>query len=84
MPAPRLLSAASLLGRRLWRAVREVANAEKVLLIDLNAMSRDYYEKLGPEKSKSAFVDNTHTNGALEFVRFVAEALCRADATLAP
>ena len=65
-------------------AVREVAKEEKVMLIDLNAMSRTFYESLGPDKSKSAFVDNTHTNeyGGFEFARFIAETLRREDSVL--
>jgi lysophospholipase L1-like esterase len=61
------------------QAVREVAAEEKVALIDLNARSARFYESLGPEKSKTAFVgnDNTHTNayGALELARCVADAI---------
>ena len=66
-------------------AVREVAKEEKVMLIDLNAMSRTFYESLGPDKSKSAFVDNTHTNefGAYEFARFIAESIKKSDLGLA-
>ncbi|GAA4429162.1 rhamnogalacturonan acetylesterase [Pontibacter saemangeumensis] len=37
-------------------AVRQTAEEENVALIDLNAMSREFYEALGPEKSKKAFV----------------------------
>jgi len=37
-------------------AMRQTAKEEKVLLIDLNAMSKDLYEALGPENSKKAFV----------------------------
>ncbi len=37
-------------------AVRQVATEKKVPLIDLNAMSRPFYEALGPENSKKAFV----------------------------
>ncbi|WP_210520284.1 rhamnogalacturonan acetylesterase [Hymenobacter terricola] len=58
-------------------AARKVAEEEKVALIDLNAMSAKFYEALGPEESKKAFVhypantypgqpqalaDNTHFN----------------------
>ena len=65
-------------------AVREVAKEEKAVLIDLNAMSGKFYESLGPEKSKSAFVDNTHSNeyGAFEFARFIAESIRRDDSVL--
>jgi lysophospholipase L1-like esterase len=37
-------------------AMRQLAAEENVLLIDLNAMSKDLYEALGPEMSKKAFV----------------------------
>lgn len=58
-------------------AVRQTAREEKVAMIDLNAMSKAFYEALGPERSKKAFVqypagtfpgqdkelkDNTHFN----------------------
>lgn len=59
-------------------AARKVASEEKVPLIDLNAMSTQFYDALGVEPSKKAFVhypantfpgqtqplaDNTHFNG---------------------
>jgi lysophospholipase L1-like esterase len=37
-------------------AMRQTAKEEGVALIDLNAMSKVLYEALGPEKSRSAFV----------------------------
>lgn len=37
-------------------AMRQLAAKENVPLIDLNAMSREFYEALGPENSKKAFV----------------------------
>ncbi len=37
-------------------AVRQTAAEEHVALIDLNAMSKQFYEALGPERSKKAFV----------------------------
>ncbi len=58
-------------------AMRQLAAKENVPLIDLNAMSKDFYEALGEEDSKKAFVhypantfsnqteplaDNTHFN----------------------
>lgn len=58
-------------------AMRQTAQEEKVLLLDLNAMSKILYEAWGPEPSKKAFVhypantfpgqekkleDNTHFN----------------------
>lgn len=54
-------------------AVRRVAKEEKVPLIDLNTMSKSFYEALGPETSKKAFVDNTHHNnyGSYELAKCV-------------
>src|SRR5205823_802516 len=40
-------------------AVRRAAKELNAPLIDLNAMSKPFYEALGPEGSKKAFVDNT-------------------------
>jgi len=37
-------------------AMRQTAAEEKVPLIDLNAMSKVFYEAMGPENSKKAFV----------------------------
>ncbi|MCC9135572.1 rhamnogalacturonan acetylesterase [Pontibacter silvestris] len=37
-------------------AARQTAKEENVALIDLNAMSKAFYEAMGPEKSKKAFV----------------------------
>ena len=37
-------------------AMRQLAKEQNVPLIDLNAMSKDLYEALGPEQSKKAFV----------------------------
>lgn len=37
-------------------AVRQTAREEQVALIDLNAMSKRFYEALGPNESKKAFV----------------------------
>ncbi|MEO8624660.1 MAG: hypothetical protein ABI625_26495, partial [bacterium] len=37
-------------------AVRQTASEEHVALIDLNAMSKQFYEALGPDRSKKAFV----------------------------
>jgi lysophospholipase L1-like esterase len=66
-------------------AMRQTAREEKVALIDLNAMSKDFYEALGPEASKKAFVDNTHTNeyGAYELARCVAEGIQKSKLGLA-
>jgi lysophospholipase L1-like esterase len=60
-------------------AVRQVAREEKVALIDLNEMSKAFYEALGPEKSALAFKegDGTHHNnyGAYELARCVVEGI---------
>lgn len=62
------------------RAARETAAAEHAAFIDLNALSKPFYEALGPEASASAFaapggkVDNTHHNnyGSYELARCIA------------
>lgn len=60
-------------------AVRQVANEEKVPLIDLNLMSKALYEKWGPEPSKLAFApnDNTHHNdyGSYELAKCIVEGI---------
>src|SRR6185437_8982956 len=60
-------------------AVRQAAREEDAPLIDLNAMSKPFYEALGPEGSKKAFVDNTHHNnyGSYELARCVVEGIRR-------
>jgi lysophospholipase L1-like esterase len=66
-------------------AVRQVAKEEGVPLIDLNALSRPFYEALGVEGSKQAFVDNTHHNnyGSYELARCVVEGIKAAKLDLA-
>jgi lysophospholipase L1-like esterase len=58
-------------------AVRQAAQEENVPLIDLNALSKPFYEALGPENSRKAFVDNTHHNnyGSYELARCVVEGI---------
>jgi lysophospholipase L1-like esterase len=58
-------------------AVHQVAEEERVPLIDLNAMSKPFYEALGVEGSKKAFVDNTHHNnyGSYELARCIVEGI---------
>jgi hypothetical protein len=60
-------------------AVRQTAREEKCALIDLHAMSKRFYEALGPERSVRAFApgDNTHHNdyGAYELARCVVESI---------
>jgi lysophospholipase L1-like esterase len=66
-------------------AVRRTAREENVPLIDLNAMSKPFYEALGPEGSKKAFVDNTHHNnyGSYELARCIVEGMKQAKLGLA-
>lgn len=69
-------------------AVRQVAREKSIALIDLHAMSKDFYEALGAEKSAVAFstvdgkVDGTHHNayGAYELAKCIAKSI----ATLQP
>lgn len=62
-------------------AVREVAAEEGVALIDLHAMSAQFYEALGPEVAPRAFNDDgrdaTHHNnyGAYELARCVVKGI---------
>jgi lysophospholipase L1-like esterase len=62
-------------------AMRAVAAAEKIALIDLEAASRAFYEALGPEKSPLAFSnagkDATHHNnyGAYELAAVIAQGI---------
>ena len=66
-------------------AMRQVAREEQVALIDLHEFSREFYETLGPETIKRAFVDQTHSNeyGAYEFARFIAERIKHSELDLA-
>ncbi len=56
-------------------AVRQVAAEEKAALIDLHAMSKPFYEALGPQESLKAFApnDGTHHNnyGSYELAKCV-------------
>ncbi len=67
------------------QAVRQTAEEEHLALIDVNAMSKPFYEALGPEGSKKAFVDNTHHNsyGSYELARCVVEGIKAAGLPLA-
>jgi lysophospholipase L1-like esterase len=60
-------------------AVRQAAREEKVPLIDLNAMSKSFYEALGSEASKQAFApgDGTHHNsyGSYELAKCIVEGI---------
>jgi lysophospholipase L1-like esterase len=65
-------------------AARQSAMELKVPFIDLNAMSKPFYEALGPERSKAAFaesasgkIDNTHHNsyGSYELAKLVVKGM---------
>jgi lysophospholipase L1-like esterase len=60
-------------------AVRQAAKEENVSLIDLTAMSKDFYEALGKERSGLAFKDGdgTHHNnyGAYELAKMIVESI---------
>lgn len=68
-------------------AVREVAKEEGLPLIDLHAMSKVFYEALGPEKSLLAFKpgDGAHHNayGSYELAKCVVEGVRQAKLPLA-
>jgi lysophospholipase L1-like esterase len=58
-------------------AVRQTAKEEKLPLIDLNNMSKTFYEALGPENVKKAFQDTTHHNnyGSYELAKCIVEGI---------
>ena len=64
-------------------AVRLVAKEQKTALIDLNAMSKILYERLGPEKTKNLFptihgqVEGTHHNnfGSYELAKCIIQGI---------
>jgi lysophospholipase L1-like esterase len=63
------------------QAVRDVAAQDKVALIDLDLMSRGFYEALGPDAAPRAFADEgrdaTHHNpyGAYQLAKCVAQGI---------
>jgi lysophospholipase L1-like esterase len=63
-------------------AVRQAAKEEKVALIDLNAMSKPFYEALGPEDAHLAFAgsDKTHHSnyGSYELAKCIVEGIRQA------
>jgi lysophospholipase L1-like esterase len=69
-------------------AMRVVGREEGVAVIDLNAMSRRYYESLGPDAAARVFADDgrdkTHFNdaGAYALARCLVDGIRAADATL--
>ncbi len=65
-------------------AVREVAKSENCALVDLNAMSRVFYQALGPDLAK-AFQDGTHHNnyGSYELAQCVVEGVKKDNLPLA-
>jgi lysophospholipase L1-like esterase len=68
-------------------AVRQVAAGEHIVLIDLNAMSKPFYEALGTIDARRAFAgkDTTHHDnyGSYELAKCVAQALKDAKSPLA-
>ncbi len=60
-------------------AVRQAAKEEHVPLIDLNVMSKPFYEALGPAEAKKAFApgDATHHNnyGSYELAKCIVEGI---------
>jgi len=68
-------------------AVRRVAKEQKVPLIDLNAMSKLFYEALGPTDAHLAFAgsDTTHHDnyGSYELAKCVVEGIRQAELPLA-
>jgi lysophospholipase L1-like esterase len=69
-------------------AMRIVGREENVAVIDLNAMSREYYESLGPERAAGSFADDgrdkTHFNetGAIALARCIVTGIRAADLAL--
>jgi lysophospholipase L1-like esterase len=67
-------------------AVRQAGAEEKVEVIDLNAMSKLFYEALGPKDAVKAFADGdtTHHNnyGSYELARCIAQAIRDSKSTL--
>ncbi len=68
-------------------AVRKVAEEDKVALIDLNAMSKPFYEALGVVESHKAFAgkDTTHHNnyGSYELAKCIVQGIREAKLPLA-
>ena len=62
-------------------AVRQAAKEERVALIDLNAMSKPFYEALGPQEAHKAFAGNDtthHSNyGSYELAKCIVEGIKR-------
>ncbi len=58
-------------------AVRQEAKEDNVALIDLNAMSKQFYEALGPANIGKAFQDGTHHNnyGSYELAKCIVEGI---------
>ena len=60
-------------------AVRQAAKEENVALIDLNLMSKTFYEALGPEDAHLAFAGNDHTHhdnyGSYELAQCIVEGI---------
>ncbi len=66
-------------------AVRQVAKEQGLPMIDLHAMSAQFYEAMGPKDSAKAFQDGTHHNnyGSYELAKCVVEGIKQNDLGLA-
>ena len=66
-------------------AVRQTSSEEHVPLIDLNAMSKLFYEALGSQDARRAFQDGTHHNnyGSYELAKCIVEGIKSAQLDLA-
>jgi len=71
--------------RNFPEAMREAAQAEHAALVDLNAMSMQFYAALGPALLPKAFVDGTHQDdyGAYELAKCVVQGLLDAQVPFA-
>jgi lysophospholipase L1-like esterase len=69
-------------------AVKEVAESEKIELVDLNGLSIAYYRKLGVNGAKQLFMPNETTHfvkkGAVELSRLITDDLRRQNSVLSP
>lgn len=68
-------------------AVRQTAKEESVALIDLNAMSKPFYEALGPKEAHKAFAGNDTTHhsdyGSYELAKCIVEGIKQAKLPIA-
>src|SRR6185437_5326372 len=69
-------------------AVRRVGVEENIQVIDLNAMSREFYEALGPANAPRAFADGDTTHhdnyGSYELAKAIVTAIRQQNILLEP